>query len=146
MAKLGSLYAKIVARGEQLFRDALAETRYELDRRVPDSSKPSIPKLRASREITNRPFDGEVFSATITYTAPQAVYTEYGTEPHVIVPRGPYPLRFYWPKVGRVVYFWKVNHPGSHKHDGWFSKTVAQWSSFLDAVTQRPPDNNEFVT
>ena len=39
---------------------------------------------------------------------------EYGARPHVIEPRGPgYPLRFYWAKAGRVVAFWRVNHPGN---------------------------------
>lgn len=39
---------------------------------------------------------------------------EYGARAHEIRPRGPgYPLRFYWAKVGRMVAFWRVNHPGN---------------------------------
>lgn len=36
-----------------------------------------------------------------------------GTEPHVIAARRRPMLVFYWPKVGRVVAFKRVNHPGT---------------------------------
>jgi len=35
-----------------------------------------------------------------------------GTKPHVIRAKRAKYLRFYWPKVGKVVYFTAVNHPG----------------------------------
>lgn len=35
------------------------------------------------------------------------------TRPHVIVPKRARFLVFYWPRVSAVVYFRKVNHPGS---------------------------------
>jgi hypothetical protein len=41
-----------------------------------------------------------------------AASVERGAERHVILPHGPYPLRFYWRKVGRVVRLSKVRHPG----------------------------------
>jgi hypothetical protein len=140
VASIDSLTDKVVRRGAQLFGDALAELRYELDRVVPDSGSvnESGEKLRASRVITERPFDGRVFSASIAYTAPQAEYTERGTEPHVIEPgRPPDALRFYWPKVGDVVFLARVIHPGSHKHDGWFSSTMTEWPDLLERVAQR---------
>lgn len=40
-------------------------------------------------------------------------YTEYGARPHKIEPRGNYPLRFFWRRVGQEVEFWKVSHPGT---------------------------------
>jgi hypothetical protein len=44
-----------------------------------------------------------------------------GTRPHVIRPRQMNgTLRFYWRKVGRVVYFKKVNHPGQAAK-GWLT-------------------------
>lgn len=50
-----------------------------------------------------------------------AAFSDTGTAPHVIRPRGPgYPLRFYWRKVGRVVRFRKVNHPGQ-RSKGWLT-------------------------
>lgn len=42
-----------------------------------------------------------------------AASAQSGAEAHVIRPhRPPMALRFYWRKVGHVVYFSKVNHPG----------------------------------
>jgi hypothetical protein len=38
---------------------------------------------------------------------------DQGARPHVIRPRRARFLRFYWPKVGRVVFFRRVNHPGN---------------------------------
>jgi hypothetical protein len=140
VATVTSLREKVVQRGAQLFSEALAELTYELDRVVPDSG--GVPangeKLRASRLIMERPFDGRTFSAAITYTAPQAEYTERGTEPHVIEPGRPSKaLHFYWPKIGGMATFARVNHPGSHKHDGWFASALAEWPELLDRVAQR---------
>lgn len=36
-----------------------------------------------------------------------------GARPHVIRARNAPALRFFWPKVGRVVFFKRVNHPGN---------------------------------
>ena len=41
-----------------------------------------------------------------------ALAVEEGAQRHYITPRGNYPLRFYWRKVGREVALWRVNHPG----------------------------------
>lgn len=45
------------------------------------------------------------------------------TQPHVI--RGNPLLVFHWPKAGRVVYFRKVNHPGSNFDRYLVEKLVA---------------------
>lgn len=42
-----------------------------------------------------------------------AIFPERGTKPHRIVPRRAPHLRFYWRRVGHVVRFNSVNHPGS---------------------------------
>lgn len=55
--------------------------------------------------------------------ARHAHWANEGTKPHVIRPRNPSPrarLRFYWRKVGHVVYFAKVNHPGQ-SGKGWLT-------------------------
>lgn len=50
-----------------------------------------------------------------------------GTPPHVIRPRGVgYPLRFYWPKVGREVKFMHVNHPGT-KANPFMGRAYRRW-------------------
>ena len=58
---------------------------------------------------------------TVGSSLPYAKFPDTGTAPHVIRPRGfGYPLRFYWRKVGRVVAFYKVNHPGQ-RSKGWLT-------------------------
>ena len=46
-----------------------------------------------------------------------AMWQELGTDPHVIPKSGVMPpgryMVFYWPKVGHVVHFKHVNHPGN---------------------------------
>ena len=43
-----------------------------------------------------------------------AIYQESGTRRHSITPRDPNGfMTFYWPKVGHVVHFKHVNHPGN---------------------------------
>jgi len=44
---------------------------------------------------------------------PIALWHHEGTPPHVIRARRKPMLVFYWPKVGRVVRFKQVNHPGT---------------------------------
>lgn len=49
-----------------------------------------------------------------TGQTPQLGYQIYGTSAHVIRPRNPGGLLvFYWAKVGRIVHFKSVNHPGT---------------------------------
>jgi len=46
-----------------------------------------------------------------------AMYMEEGTRPHSIRPRNPAGfMKFYWPKVGHVVWFKHVSHPGNHAY------------------------------
>lgn len=49
----------------------------------------------------------------VTAASAHALSVHEGAKPHRIVPSGPgYPLRFYSSKAGKVLYPWKVNHPG----------------------------------
>jgi hypothetical protein len=41
------------------------------------------------------------------------LYMDQGTQPHKITAKNAPYLVFYWPKVGRVVHFKSVNHPGN---------------------------------
>lgn len=74
--------------------------------------------LRASIRIVDRGNRG-MGGANIQVVAgrpgmKQTGFQEYGTQAHAINPRGPgYPLRFYWAKVGAVVEFMHVWHPGT---------------------------------
>lgn len=126
-ANVADLKSKLTDRYRVLHSVAVDELNDYLDQVVPDSGDIHPDKLRFSRVETFSE-DRETFKVQITYTAPQADFTEYGTSPHDIEPQGPgYPLTFYWPKIGGIAHFMVVHHPGSHKHDGWFRDALATW-------------------
>ena len=59
-----------------------------------------------------------------------AMATEQGAHPHRIVARRAPMLRFFWPKVGHVVRFRAVNHPGmigSHWAERGMEAGMAFW-------------------
>lgn len=143
MADLSSTRRLVLDRAERLHAEATRRLLEDLAREVPDSDEARardypagaypqrFPKLRTSQEVEFR-HSATRRSVVVRYTAPQADFTEYGTAPHRIEPKGPgYPLRFYWPKIPGWVAMMVVNHPGSHRHDGWFSSVCARWPRML---------------
>lgn len=72
-------------------------------------------------------------TATLGFSAPQAEYTDQGTEPHEIYPSNAKALQFYWPNGpnGPGLYtFDHVNHPGQDG-TGWFTESVADWDTYV---------------
>jgi hypothetical protein len=62
------------------------------------------PPVITAKRVTSR----------IEATHRRALLEHYGAKPHPITPRSPYGiLRFYWDKVGYVVHFMSVQHPGT---------------------------------
>lgn len=55
----------------------------------------------------------EAGSWTISYT----IFMDQGTKPHEIKAKGNGTLVFFWPKVGKVVGFKSVQHPGTKAYD-----------------------------
>ena len=68
-----------------------------------------------------------------TVNVPYAKFPEEGTRPHVI--RGNPTLSFYWPKMGKRVFFAKVNHPGNPARP-WFRPTLERWAEIVREVAQ----------
>ncbi len=67
--------------------------------------------LRTKIEIVPNGVRGKVYIDGAIY--PYAKAVEGGADPHIIRPHLPRRyLRFYWRKVGHVVYLKSVNHPG----------------------------------
>ncbi len=52
------------------------------------------------------------------------------TRPHVIRAKRGRALRFNWPKAGGVVFFAKVNHPGTRPNP-FFSQVIGRWPDYL---------------
>lgn len=57
-------------------------------------------------------------------------YVEEGTEPHSIAAQPGKMLRFYWPKVGKVIFTPEVSHPGTTARP-WFYPTLQRWHDEL---------------
>lgn len=51
--------------------------------------------------------------ATVVFSSPHALYVEENTRPHIIRAKNGPLLVFYWGKVGKVVAFPQVSHPGT---------------------------------
>jgi hypothetical protein len=57
---------------------------------------------------------GDTLGFTVSTPQPLGRWIIEGTKPHPITPKGPgYPLRFFWEKIGKMVYTYHVNHPGT---------------------------------
>ena len=134
MSNTVALEEAVRRRCEQLHAEALDLLLKELDVRVPDSGEAHADKLRDTRVISTTSY-GNLITTVITYTAPTAEWTEFGTPEHDIFPKRPaYALHFYWPKMGGEVFFSHVHWtpgPGVAKNLGWFSQTVATWPDVL---------------
>jgi hypothetical protein len=67
----------------------------------------------AIREDPQRRSGPWTIDGGVSVDVPYAAAVHEGARPHVIRARRAPFLRFYWPKVGRVVFFKSVNHPGN---------------------------------
>lgn len=74
--------------------------------------------------------DGFRFSLTVGSPAPQALWTEEGTRPHLIVANRARVLRF--EVGGETIYRRSVNHPGTPAQH-WFAQPMPErWRSALE--------------
>lgn len=118
----------VLDRAITVHRRALQDRADTAARNAPEDTGATKRSVKQTRRVT-----GNTISGVLEFTTPQAGYTDRGTRPHVIRARKARALSFYWPKAGRRVAFRQVNHPGSRKHQGWFSRTVTprEWSQAL---------------
>jgi hypothetical protein len=80
-----------------------------------------------SRRITSRDISGgNVAGFEMLSPHPLSRFIQQGTRPHTIVPRRARMLRFYWPRVGRVVFARRVNHPGT-KPNQFYQRALIRW-------------------
>ena len=82
---------------------------------------------RYSRAITGRDISsGNVAGFEMLSPYPLSRFILGGTRPHTIVPRRARMLRFYWPKVGRVVFARSVQHPGTQANQ-FYRRALIRW-------------------
>jgi hypothetical protein len=78
--------------------------------------------------ITTRTFVGNNTAGfEVLSPGPLGTFIQKGTKSHVIRAKNAPMLRFYWPKVGRVVYFKSVNHPGT-KPNRFYNRALQRWA------------------
>jgi hypothetical protein len=135
MADVSGAIDNLTRHAERLFVDAVDGMRDRVQDIAPVGEPDPLGRPRSGPRLIDTFFRnpvsvaGTTFRCTIGYTAPQAAYSNYLMPPHVIRPRGPYPLRFYWdngPDGPGEYRFMKVNHPGNvnSRSLGWWDKTV----------------------
>lgn len=136
MANTDELRQRVLRYGDQLASQTVDLLMQELHDAAPVSGDSTGGHMR-DMITAQRESDSPHVAYRIVSPAPQSEWTEEGTTPHLITPRGSgYPLKFFWPKVGKVVRFPYVNHPGNAAKP-WFRPTLANWSDRLQLMTQR---------
>lgn len=78
-----------------------------------------------------------VAASSLTWVAkaetPQARYVNDGTQPHEIHALNAPFLVFFWERLGRVVRFRSVQHPG-YRGSGWWDFTLATWPDLVETA------------
>ena len=86
--------------------------------------------LRNSYQVEGPKVAGPQVTMRISNPTPYASFVDKGTRPHEI--RGNPLLVFFWAKVGRVVAFPRVNHPGNIAYDFFELNLGDLWPQDLD--------------
>lgn len=104
------LSAEFQKAGRKFVGKVARDIRDEAKRIVPVRTGRLRESIRASRVKVSGPFRVE---AHVSANRRYARFVHEGTRPHIILARRARALRFYWPRVGKVVFFKSVNHPGN---------------------------------
>lgn len=112
------------------FSEVAGRTRDHLERDFQRAPPVDTGYLRGHTSVSVRRDGNSRFRFTARADADYASFTSKPTRSHVIRARNAKVLRFFWPKVGHVVYFPSVNHPGT-RGTGWWERTL---ESFPDVV------------
>ncbi len=80
-----------------------------------------------AQKIFYRTFEaGDVNEIKVYVPQPLGKWITGGTKPHIIRAKNAPFLRFFWPKVGKVVFFKSVNHPGT-KANPFLGRAYRRW-------------------
>jgi hypothetical protein len=122
------LVRRVIAANDGIERDRRAMLKGQ-GRRFVSFAQDEAPKRTGvfASKIFYRTFSrGDVEELNVFTPQPLGKWITEGTRPHVIRAKRARFLRFYWPKVGRVVYFKSVNHPGT-KANPFMSRAYRRW-------------------
>lgn len=103
--------------------------------RPPGGLRKSIARDPAGSQLAGSGVRGRIVAPVI-----QAHTTEHGAPAHVIRPRRAGGLLvFYWPKLGRIVGFRFVNHPGNQPKPWWLRALRSTYGPALRFASLRTP-------
>lgn len=107
-----NLSREFIPIGRRAVNEVAHDIETEAKRRVPVRTGHTRATIRAHEARVRGPF---TISAEVT-AGGAAEFLEKSTRAHIIRARRAQALRFYWPRVGRVVFFKSVHHPGTQAH------------------------------
>lgn len=132
MTVADQLQARVLTWSRQVFEDARDELLATLTDLEPP---PHSYELRNSR-VVEEYGAGSSYGLRVSYTAPQAEWTDKGTPAHDIPPKPGGWLVF--EINGETIFTRKtVHHPGSTKWVGWFTDRMTDWPMFLQDAARR---------
>lgn len=127
MVDLSSLKAELVKVSRRRVEKADAAMTNDLKRTAPVGETAEL-RRKTGVEIVSASSNRIVSAAVIDVDYGEWVVQ--GTRPHVIRAKHARALRFHWPKAGGVVFFAKVQHPGTEPNP-FFSQVIGRWADYL---------------
>jgi hypothetical protein len=132
VALLDDLRREVIQRGERIVRAATVQMQGDLRR-----DTPKVTGLLRKSTTVRVVSAGETVAAEAKAETPYAASVIEGARPHIIRAKKPGgSLVFFWPKVGRVVYFKQVSHPGNRPNPYWHN-IMQRWGSYLQTAADR---------
>lgn len=129
------------SKAEQALLDARRDELRELGQEAVAFLRDEAPKGQTgefARKIGFRTYQrGDTLGFSTHMPQPLGKWIVHGTDPHVITPKGAgYPLRFFWPRLGRTVFFYSVNHPGTQANP-FVDRAYRRWKPGAQAALYR---------
>lgn len=110
--------------------DAMFDTNRELRRYMDVRVQATVAAARVEAPVRTSALQRSIGSTyhgggkwTVSASTPHAKFVHEGTRAHPIKARSKKTLKFFWAKVGRVVYPQQVNHPGT-KPDPFLTRAM----------------------
>lgn len=117
---------EITTLGERIVSDASDAVMADLMEAAPQGQSGELIASARGPEI-------EGLSAVVAFDSPHADWTNEGTAPHPIDPVEASALTFFWDKVGAVVSFQHVDHPGQEATH-WFDDITDAWDDYVQVA------------
>lgn len=103
---------------------------------APGSIRPTGARLRTSMKTVGPQVTANLITGKMGSTLDYAATVSLGSQPHLIRARRAKTLKFFWNKVGHVVYPVKVNHPGN-RHPSKYMERAGRAAALINGFKWR---------